>query len=197
MKIIGITGGIGAGKSTILNILREEHEAYILEADRIAHRLMEPGQSAYQKIVSRFTDRILAPDGTIDRKKMAETVFSDPVQLEELNGIVHPEVKHDILSVIEQERRQGRIKLLVIEAALLIEDGYKEICDEMWYVYTSQEMRIRRLMNSRGYSREKCEAVMRQQSSEAFYRGNCDAVIENNGDLTETREQITHLLKNL
>ena len=197
MRIIGITGGIGAGKSTILNILQEEYGAYILEADRIAHQLMEPEQSAYQKIVGRFTDKILAPDGTIDRKKMAETVFADPVQLEELNRIVHPEVKHYILSEIERQRRQGRIKTFVIEAALLIEDGYKEICDEMWYVYATQEVRIRRLMNSRGYSRKKCEAVMRQQSSESFYRDNCDAVIENNGDLAETHEQITHLLKNL
>lgn len=195
MKIIGITGGIGAGKSTILSILKAEYHAYVLEADQVAHDIMEPGQRAYTRIVSTFTDAILDEDGRIHRGRLAEVVFQNPDRLKALNEIVHPEVKHFVLEAIQNCRKAGDIPIFVIEAALLIEDGYQEICDELWYVYVPEEIRVRRLMEARNYSREKCEAVMGSQSSDAFYRSHCTHVIENYHSLENTKKQLEELLK--
>lgn len=196
MKVIGITGGIGAGKSTILSILKEEYHAYVLEADQAAHDIMEPGQRAYTRIVNTFTDAILDLDGRIHRGRLADVVFQNPDGLKALNAIVHPEVKQFVLEAIENCRRAGDIPFFVIEAALLIEDGYQEICDELWYIYAPEEVRVRRLMESRNYSREKCEAIIGNQSSDAFYRSHCTHVIENYHSLENTKKQLEELLKN-
>lgn len=196
MKIIGITGGIGAGKSTILSILKQEYQAHVLEADQAAHLLMQPGQSAYKRIVTAFTTDILDADGTIQRGKMAELVFQNPSKLEQLNQIVHPEVKRYIWGEIETCRSGGETQIFVIEAALLIEDGYTEICDELWYVYAPEELRIQRLMESRGYSREKCENIMKNQSSDGFYRRHCNRVIRNDASYKDIKKQVEELLKN-
>lgn len=195
MKIIGITGGIGAGKSTVLSILKQEYDAHVIEADKVAHDLMKPEQPAYRRIVEAFSDAILDETGEIDRAKLSTMVFHKAERLEQLNNIVHPEVKDYIQAEILHYRQMGNTAYFVIEAALLIEDGYISICDELWYIYAPDELRIKRLMESRGYSREKCEAVMRNQSSDVFYRKNCDYFIENGNDLDNTKKQIDELLK--
>ena len=112
----------------------------------------------------------------------------------DLNAIVHPAVKRYIIADIEEKRRTGDVKLYVIEAALLIEDGYKAICDEIWYIYVEKEERIKRLIAGRGEKREKWEAVIENQSSDAFYKENCDQIVENGGDLHNTAERIRDLL---
>lgn len=196
MKIIGITGGIGAGKSTVLSILREDYRAYALEADRVAHAVMEPGQRAYTRIVDAFTDAILDSEGRIHRGRLADVVFQNPDGLKQLNEIVHPEVKGWILDTIQSCRQAGDTPVFIIEAALLIEDGYEEICDELWYIYAPEEVRIRRLIESRNYSREKCMAIMGNQSSDAFYRSHCTHIIENYHSLENTKKQLEELLKN-
>lgn len=197
MRIIGITGGIGAGKSTVLSMLKNQYHAYVLEADRTAHLLMEPGQAAYQKIIRTFSDEILDEEGKIHRGKMADCVFQNPEQLEQLNQIVHPEVKRYILNELAKGRASGDISLFVIEAALLIEDGYTEICDELWYIYAPEELRIQRLMEARNYSREKCESIMKHQASDTFYRSHCTHIIENGHSIENTKKQTEELLKNL
>ncbi|MCM1494276.1 MAG: dephospho-CoA kinase [Bacteroides sp.] len=196
MKIIGITGGIGAGKSTVLSILKEDYQAYVLEADRVAHAVMEPGQRAYTRIVGAFTDAILDAEGRIHRGRLADVVFQNPDGLKQLNEIVHPEVKGWILDAIQSCRQAVAPPLFIIEAALLIEDGYEEICDELWYIYAPEEVRIRRLMKSRKYSREKCMAIMGNQSPDAFYRSHCTHIIENYHSLENTKKQLEELLKN-
>lgn len=195
MKIIGVTGGIGAGKSTILSIMKEKYQAYVLEADRVAHELMEPGQRAYRRIVEVFTETVLDTDGRIQRGRLADVVFQNPEGLEALNAIVHPEVKNFILETIQNCRQSGDIRIFVIEAALLIEDGYKEICDELWYIYAPEEVRVQRLMEARNYSREKCEAVIRNQAPDGFYRSHCTHLIENFHSLENTKKQLEELLK--
>lgn len=194
MKIIGITGGIGTGKSTILHLLQEKYGAYIIETDRLAHTLMEPGQSVYSQIISCFGDGILSDNQTIDRNKLGAIVFSNPEKLQMLNEIVHPGVKRYILDDISKKRTLQDITLYVIEAALLIEDGYKVICDELWYIYTKEDVRIKRLMANRGGKKEKWEAVIANQSKEAYYLENCDYVIENNDCFEKTKEIIEELL---
>lgn len=195
MKIIGITGGIGSGKSTVLKLLREKYQAYIVEADKVAHELMEPGQKAYEKIKEAFPETIFNADGRINRTALGNLVFQNPDWLKRLNGIVHPAVKTWILNEIGQQKQNHICKLFVIEAALLIEDGYTEICDEIWYIYAEESVRVKRLMESRGYSLDKCRAVMQNQSEEAYYRKNTSARIDNSLTFAETEKQVDALLK--
>lgn len=201
MKIIGITGGIGAGKSTVLRILEEDMGAYVLETDCIAHELMQPGHTAYSRIIDTFKDSamqesLMSEDQTINRSVLAGLVFSDEEKLKQLNAIVHPEVKQYILSEIEEKKAED-IPLFVIEAALLIEDGYEAICDELWYIYAPEEVRIKRLMAKRGYTIDKCRSVIENQAPETFYRRHCKYVIDNTDDIENIKKLVKELLKTL
>lgn len=189
MKTIGLTGGVGAGKSTILDYMESHLGACILEADKIGHLVMEPGAPCYDKIIHLFGKDVIKNDKTIDRKRVSDVVFCNGEMLAALNGIIHPAVKEYIRGRLEEERRKGR-QLAVVEAALLLEDHYEVFCDEIWYVHTDEEVRIARLEASRGYTREKALSIIRSQASESFFRAHADYVIENNGDLLRTQEQI-------
>lgn len=194
MRILGITGGIGTGKSTVLHLLEQEYQAYIVETDKLAHELMMPGNTTYKKIIEYFGTDILSEDGSIDRGKLGSIVFRDERELEELNHIVHPAVKQYILEDIRRKKAEGQVAIYVIEAALLIEDGYKEICDELWYIYVQKEERIRRLINGRGGIREKWESIIANQSSEEFYKKYCDTIVENGESVQNTADIIRDLL---
>lgn len=189
MKTIGLTGGVGAGKSTILDYMESHLGACILEADKIGHLVMEPGTPCYDKIIHLFGKDVIKNDKTIDRKRVSDVVFCNGEMLAALNGIIHPAVKEYIRGRLEEELRNGR-QLAVVEAALLLEDHYEAFCDEVWYVHTDEEVRIARLEASRGYTREKALSIIRSQASESFFRAHADYVIENNGDLLRTQEQI-------
>ncbi len=194
MKIIGITGGIGTGKSTVLNLLKQEYHAYIVEADKLAHELMLPGEAVYHRITDIFGTDILNIDGTIDRNRLGAIVFKDADSLRKLNEVVHPAVKQYILQDMETKKKEGNVEYYVIEAALLIEDGYKTICDELWYIYVEREERIKRLIAGRGGSREKWEHVIGNQSSDDYYRMNCDYVVDNGGSFEHTINIVKELL---
>ncbi len=189
MKIIGITGGIGSGKTAVLDIMHQDYDAFIMEADALAHRLMEPGQISYNDIVEHFGTDILDEDGRIDRSKLSAIVFSDQKQLDVLNSITHPNVKKAILESMEEQRRSG-CKLYVLEAALLIQDGYLDICDEMWYVYADISKRIERLCAYRGFTEEKAGKVIASQEPDSYYEANCSKKIDNSGDLEKLRNQL-------
>jgi dephospho-CoA kinase len=193
MKIIGITGGIGTGKSAVLNILEREHSAYVLEADKLAHKLMEPGEVSYNDIVKAFGEDILSEGKSIDRAKLGKIVFADEEKLNVLNRITHPNVKSAILSSIKEQERQN-CQLYVIEAALLIQEGYRDICQEMWYVYAPLEVRVDRLCRYRDFSRDRALSVIAAQESEDYYRENCDIEIDNSKGLEELRVQIGRIL---
>lgn len=193
MRIIGITGGVGSGKSRILQYMAKERNAYIIEADKLAHELMQKGRSVYRAITEAFSEYdILTADGEIDRKKMADIVFSSSERLQLLDSLTHPRVKEEILRQIEEQRHQGT-RYLVIEAALLIQDGYKEICDEMWFIQVPKEERMIRLAAQRGYTREKCVSVMAKQPEDTFFIENSDFVIVNL-DFSDTITQVCSIL---
>lgn len=194
MKIIGITGGIGTGKSTVLSLLKQEYHAYIVEADKLAHELMLPGEAVYHRITDIFGTDILNIDGTIDRNRLGAIVFKDADSLRKLNEVVHPAVKQYILQDMETKKKEGNVEYYVIEAALLIEDGYKTICDELWYIYVEREERIKRLIAGRGGSREKWEHVIGNQSSDDYYRMNCDYVVDNGSSFEHTINIVKELL---
>ncbi len=191
MKVLGITGGVGAGKSTVLAYLAERYQVRVIEADQVAERLQQPGGPCYAPIVRAFGEEILAPDGSLDRQRLAAAVFGRKDSLAVLNAIVHPAVKEYIKSEIAKEREQGNAPFLVLEAALLIEDHYEEICDEIWYVRTDREVRIQRLMASRGYTREKAGRIMDSQLGDAQFLEHCQFVVDNSSDFVEnTYEQM-------
>ena len=189
MITIGITGGVGAGKSTVLDFLAEKYQAYVIKADEIGHLVMEPGQECYEPVIALFGKQIIKDDKTIDRRQVSDVVFSHPDMLERLNEIIHPAVKRYIRRQLELKRQQGQ-KICVVEAALLLEDHYQEVCDTIWYIHTDQEVRIRRLMENRGYTREKSISIIASQAPEEFFRANADYVVVNNTDLKETWQQI-------
>lgn len=189
MKIIGITGGIGAGKSAVLDYLKERYGAYIVQADQVGHTLMEPEGSCFLPVVELLGKEILDTQGTIDRGKVAALVFPDPQLLAQLNGIIHPAVKQEIRRQIDAEKQAGR-SIFVVEAALLIEDHYEEICEELWYIYAEEKVRRRRLKEQRGYSEEKITDIFQSQQTEDVFRRECSYAVENNGDLQVTYLQI-------
>ena len=190
MKVIGITGGVGAGKSEILAYLREHANCRIIIADKVAHDLERQGEVCYEQIVALLGREIVAEDGEIDKSKMAAGIFADRSLLVRINEIVHPAVKEYILNEIAKEKKAGRLDYLFIEAALLIEDGYKEIVDEMWYIHTDEKTRRDRLKASRGYSDEKINSIMREQLSEEEFCRHCSTVIDNSKTLEGAYGQI-------
>lgn len=194
MYVIGITGGVGAGKSAVLSILKEEVECEIIRADDVANELKLKGNPGYDKIVDLLGDGILGADGEIDRNLMSLIVFEDDSKMKQVEQILHPAVKRYITEKIEEKRREGKIKYLFIEAALLIEDGYKQICDEIWYIYASPATRTKRLMQNRGYTVQKIESIMDKQLTDSVFRKNCECVIDNDGDLEKTKEDIRNTL---
>ncbi|RDU22893.1 dephospho-CoA kinase [Anaerosacchariphilus polymeriproducens] len=196
MKVIGITGGVGAGKSFILDYLKNNYGAKLLIADEIGHQVMKKGTTGYEMILKAFTSKILDNQGEISRPILAEIIFSDLEKREILNKIIHPLVKSYIQAEIENFRKIEEIKLVVVEAALLIEDHYETICDEFWYIYTKNEIRKQRLKLSRGYSEEKIEAIFASQASEEMFRKNCSVVIDNNLMPNEVYHQIDLIMKN-
>ncbi len=196
MLFVGITGGVGAGKSEILNFLRNNYNCKVMLTDEIAHDLMEPGCDCYNRLKELLADHpeVYQEDGTFYRPNLAKVIFSSEEKRDALNAIVHPAVKQFVVDQFECENDRNELDLLVVESALLIDDNYGAICQEMWYIYTSEENRRERLKRSRGYSDEKIQSIFDSQLSEAEFRKHCVEVIDNNGTTEESFEQIAQIL---
>lgn len=190
MRVIGLTGGVGAGKSRILDILQTEYGAEIIVADQVAHKLMEPGHEGYEMVVRALGNSFLKPDGTIDRPLLSALIFHDQNALETMNGIIHPMV----WKTIKDKICSSQADLIVVESAIMGREQ-DDIYDEMWYVYTSEENRIRRLKENRGYSRERSLSIMKNQLSDEEFRELADRVIDNNGTVEEVKAGLEALLK--
>lgn len=195
MRIIGITGGVGSGKSTVLKLLEDMTSCIVIRTDEVAKETTMPRGAAYQPVVELLGRDILAPDLTIDRKKMAELIFSDESLCNAVNGIIHPLTMEAVKERICKAQADGGYEFIFIEAALLIEAGYQAVCEEFWYVYVPKEERIRRLMADRGYTRDKCLAIMGNQLSDEEFRKNCRRIIDNSGDSSEVKKQLEAILK--
>ena len=190
MKVIGITGGVGCGKSAILKKLKEKYSCFIFLADDAAKELEKKGNACYESLVELLGENILGEDREIIPSKMAEAVFENPSLLEKVNAIVHPAVKKYILDSIEEKKNDGLYEYFFLEAALLIECGYNEVVDEMWYIFAEEEIRRMRLKNSRGYTDEKIDSIMKSQLSEAEFKAGSDFTVDNSGDIDNTMSQI-------
>ena len=191
MKVLGITGGVGAGKSTVLMYLKEHYGARVIQADQVGHLLQRPHESCYRRIVELFGSTVLNADGTISRPKLGAIVYADPQKMARLNAIMHPSIRRWIKSEVEAEQKRGCVPFVTVEAALLLEDHYDEICDEIWYIHTDDAVRIKRLQESRGYSEEMCRRIMANQKNECDFRAACQLVIDNSSDIVQnTYEQM-------
>ena len=185
--IIGITGGIGTGKTTVLEMFKTEFDAEVIEADHIGHVITEPGASAYRPVVDAFGETILNhTDMTIDRKRLGDIVFSDKEKLKLLNSITHPFIQQEIEKIISMSTK----KLLILEAAILTETTLKDICDEIWYIYSDESIRIERLAKYRGMSEEKARSIIANQPLDNEFRKCCHVEINNSGDRENTLMQI-------
>ncbi|MDE5950264.1 MAG: dephospho-CoA kinase [Acetatifactor sp.] len=195
MRLIGITGGVGAGKSTLLEYIKAHYLCRIYLADEVAHAAKEPGQPCYEALVALLGREVLEEDGRIHKGRMAEKIFRDENLLEQVNAIVHPAVQEYLLEKIQQARQEGQAELFFIEAALLIECGYGDIVDEMWYIHAGEDVRRKRLGESRGYSSEKTGQIMESQLTEQQFRAGSDFVIDNSGTPEESYRQIRSRLE--
>lgn len=188
-KVIQLIGGVGAGKSRILELLKEHHGAEIIQTDLTARKLEEKGQPGYLGILESFGTEILEEDGELDRKKLANLIFSDEMALKRINELIHPMV----WQWIHDRVKTSDSPLIVVESAIP-DKNPGDIYNEVWYVYTLRETRLARLMENRGYSREKSLQMMANQLSEEEYEQAADRVIDNNGPLEEAAAQIEGFL---
>ena len=184
-RVIGLTGPIGAGKTTVAAMLRELG-AKVLDADAIVHDEQSRGTVGYSAIVQTFGTEVLGEDREIDRRKLADVVFADPAKLAALERILHPRV---IARILEARKMLKDGDVLVVEAIKLLESGLRNICDEVWVVVAPREEMLRRL-GERGLGRAEAELRLRSQRSDEEFRAAADVVIENDADRDRTRMRV-------
>lgn len=195
-RIIGITGGIGSGKTFVLDLLRSNYNAVIIEADKIGHKLQEPTEAVYNDIVKEFGTSVLEAPCTvgvsrIDREKLGAIVFKDDEKLKTLNKISHPAIHKRIEELIDEACDN---ELIFLEAAILTETSLVSLVEEIWYVYADTEVRLERLQQYRGISRERAAQIMANQPDDDYFREKCNEVIDNSGDIEYTLQQIKSIL---
>jgi len=196
MIIIGVTGGMGAGKSRVLAHLEEKWNARTIRLDDISRELLARNGLCYEETIHIFGERIVKPDGNLDRALIAKMMFEDSQLRDRLNNLVHPAVKAQVRWIAE-EMRQLDAGILVVEAALLIEGGYREICDELWYIYADEDIRRERLRESRGYTDERITGTFATQLTDEVFRSRVDFVVDNSGSFEDTARAIDSHLKEI
>jgi dephospho-CoA kinase len=189
MKTIGLTGGIGAGKSTVSQILADLG-AFVIDADKVGHEIYWPGKEAWKQVVAAFGIDILAPDQTIDRKKLGAIVFGSDDARKTLNSIVHPLMFHDIRRRIDEKRAEGFTKPIIVEAAILIEANWLPLVDEVWVVVANKHAVIDRVAAQRGLAAKDTEARIASQLSDAERVKYAQVVIVNDGSHDELKRKV-------
>ena len=191
--VIGLTGNIATGKSTILNYLIEKY-ATIIDADKLGHRVIEPGGPAYDAVVRAFGKEILREDGTIDRKKLGKIVFSNPLDLGRLEKIVHPKV----FELGKQEISSTESPVIILEAIKLLEAGLMStLCDEIWVVTSSFATQLRRLLELRKMEEGEAQRMINLQPPQAAKVNQADRVIDNDGTMAELYSQLDAIWEDL
>lgn len=195
MKIIGITGGIGSGKSEVLKYLAAHYDVAAVQADKVGHLLMQKGNCCYEPVIELLGESIRQSDGELNRARIAAIVYAQEKLLTALNQIIHPAVKSYIQREIAHQKALQKT-YFVIEAALLLEDHYDQICDEIWYVYADEAVRRARLRKSRGYSDEKINGIIDKQLPDAEFSRRSDVIIDNSENFENTVSQIDVRMQN-
>ena len=195
----------------MLDYLKEHYNCRIMMTDQTAKDLQLPGGACYGPVLEILSEAdtgrdLLAPDGTINKEEMAARIFADPDLLRRINALIHPAVTQAVMDAIAEERKAGRIDFerkagridfFFLEAALLIETGFTRVVDSMWYICADEAVRRQRLRETRGYDDEKIDRIMASQLSDALFRENCDTVIDNSGDFSDTAWRIDQAVASL
>lgn len=196
IKVIGLTGGIGSGKSEAAGILVESFGALLLNMDRIAHEFMSIGGSSYELIREYFGEAILKKDGSIDRERLGREVYQNPEKLKILNSFTHPYVLEFVKNEIEKVKREkSPFSLICVETALPKEAHLQDFCDEVWYVSADRRVRKERLRTSRNFNDSKFEQVLARQLSEEEYQEISTHILTNNTTCKDLKNQIDRLLQ--
>jgi dephospho-CoA kinase len=196
MKVIGLTGNIGCGKSVVARMF-EELGARVIDADLIARLVVEPGEPAWNEIVQTFGEAILNSDGTINRGKLGEIVFNDKEKREALNRISHPRIIERIKELIEEFRKEN-VEVVIVEAALIVEKGgVKPLINDLIVVTADEEAQIRRLIERNALSREEALSRIKSQMPLSEKVKYATYLIDNSGTLDETRKQVEEVWKRI
>lgn len=192
LRTIGLTGGIGSGKSTVAAILAQLG-AFVVDADRVGHDVYLPGTTGWDQVVAAFGREVVAADGTIDRKVLGAIVFADPVQLGRLNAIVHPLIRDAVRDRLAAALVDRPDRPVVVEAALLVEARWYELVEEVWVVVASRERVVRRVTASRAIDAPALQARIDAQVNDEERRRVADVVIDNDGTLEDLRQRVEAL----
>lgn len=192
MKILGLTGGIGSGKTLAAQILAGLG-AVVIDADKVGHTTYLPGTRGFDQVVAEFGPTVVAADGTIDRKRLGAMVFGDPTKLGRLNAIVHPLISQAVAERIAEERKVGRAPAIVIEAAVLVEAKWDALVDEVWVVTARPEIVEQRLVAQRGLDPAAIAARVRNQLSDGERAAHADVIIDNSGDRAALEARLSAL----
>ena len=187
--VIGLTGGIGSGKSVVGGMLAELG-AHVIDTDKVGHRVYAPGSEGFRRIVEAFGRGIVAADGTIDRKRLGAVVFADEGKRQTLNGIVHPLIFQEIMREIGERRTAGFTGPIVLEAPILVEAKGTGLVDQIWVVTAPPEAVRRRLQESRAMTPAEIEARVAAQLDDGERRRHADVVIEYDGDVAGLRQVV-------
>lgn len=194
MKILGVTGGSGTGKTVVCRILKEQG-GIIIDADVVSKKLQQKGQPVFEAIVAHFGEGVVGEDGELDRKALGSIVFNDKAQMRALNGIVHQHVAAEMKRRVEGYRAQGDIPFVVLDVPIPIEEGFFDTCNTVWAVVANDDIRISRLMKRMMIS--EAEAVKRigAQMSNREYSELADCVIENEGNVEDLKKLVLYELR--
>jgi dephospho-CoA kinase len=192
LRIIGVTGGIGSGKSTVSRILRDLGAA-VIDADVIARTVTGKGGKALEELVAYFGTGILTAEGELDRQKMSVIVFDDPVRLHALNAITHKYVTEKILENIQSIKAFGNHDVIVVDCPLPVEHGFLDVVDEVWVVTADRVARVRRIMERSGCTAEEAQKRINAQKKEEEYLKLADEVIYNNNSIEELEKAVVRL----
>jgi len=195
MKVIGLTGGIGSGKSTV-SLFLAELGAAIIDTDKVGHTVLEPDSEAWQQVVAAFGRQILKPNREIDRKKLGKIVFGSAKALSRLNRIMHPQICGVVKAQLEQYRRQG-IDVVVVEAPLLMEAGWTSLVDEVWVTLAPEATVLKRLEEGMGLSKAESQARIRSQLPAKERVKHADVVISTDSSLDELKARVNKLWQGL
>jgi len=191
MKVIGLTGGIGSGKSMVSQFM-QELGAVLIDADSVGHEAYQPGTGTWRELIAAFGEQILAQDNSIDRKKLGGIVFGSPESLARLNQIMYPRMHQMMGDRIEEYRRQG-VEVVVLEAAILLEAGWNQLVDEVWITIAPESVVVERTRERTGLPEEQILARIRSQMSSEERAKHADVVINNDGSLDELKDKVREL----
>lgn len=190
-KVIGLTGGIGTGKSTVARLLADLG-AVVIDADELGHEAYQPGTEVLREVAAAFGQQVLAPGDEIDRVKLGEIVFNNPEALARLNRIMHPQM-YEIAKTRIDEYRRRKLAVVVLEAALLIEAEWTSLVDEVWVTIAPESKVLERLRKQRGLTHKETMARIRSRLPVEELLKHASAVINNEGGLDELKNRVTEL----